>query len=296
LRDFLERIREKKSLFAYAWDHLDEEWKKVDPKHIRPGLTILLPAEAGGYSVLGWDGSATNPVEPVPAAQDIFEEGTASDPESSGPPLTIAEHTTNVCRELELALKVLDELIEEWSASLTKAARWHDAGKAHDVFQASLRRANPSLLRDKLWAKSGVSIRLRHERKYFRHELASALAALQNHLPFEVAYLIAAHHGKVRLAIRSLPGEESPDGPDTLFALGVRSGDKLPAVDLGGEMCPETELDLSPMRLGGEPSWTAGVLNLRDKVGPFRLAYLEALLRAADLRASANERKGAIHG
>ena len=176
---------------------------------------------------------------------------------------------------------------------LEKAARWHDAGKAHPVFQASVRRANPRLPEGNQWAKSGVSVPLRHGRRYFRHELASALAALQHHLPFKVAYLIATHHGKLRLSIRSLPGEDQPENSETLFALGIHDGDLLPAVDLGGDTCPETILDLSPMRLGGEGSWTARALRLWDELGPFRLAYLEALLRAADLRASAKEGKEA---
>jgi CRISPR-associated endonuclease/helicase Cas3 len=45
------------------------------------------------------------------------------------------------------------------------------------------------------------------------------------------------------------------------------------------------------MRLGGDQSWAGQALKLRDHLGPFRLAYLEALLRAADLRASKKERK-----
>jgi CRISPR-associated endonuclease/helicase Cas3 len=65
--------------------------------------------------------------------------------------------------------------------------------------------------------------------------------------------------------------------------------DQLPSVDLGGKVKPPVvELSLDSMQLGGEESWSAGVLGLRDasEVGPFRLAYLEAILRAADCRAS----------
>ena len=104
-----------------------------------------------------------------------------------------------------------------------------------NAFQQGVRSANPALDPTKLWAKSGVKGRLRHGRKYFRHELASALAALQHGLPFEVVYLIAAHHGKVRLSIRSLPDEDEPDDPETLFAQGVHDSDPLPDVDLGDE-------------------------------------------------------------
>jgi CRISPR-associated endonuclease/helicase Cas3 len=58
-------------------------------------------------------------------------------------------------------------------------------------------------------------------------------------------------------------------------------------------------LDLSPMmlgRVGGQPSWAERMLGLRDdkanpedkqpRFGPLKLAYLEALLRAADMCAS----------
>jgi CRISPR-associated endonuclease/helicase Cas3 len=292
-RDFLDKLRKQKKLAGYIWDHLDESWVRLDPRQVRPGLTILLPAAAGGYSELGWDGGAVMPVEPVPVSDAGPEEGESGDPNSSGSsqPLTITTHTGNVCGELDSVLNAVGASLDGWSARLVKASRWHDAGKAHPIFQASVRRANPALPEDGQWAKSGVSAPLRHGRKYFRHELASALAALQNGLPFEIAYLILTHHGKVRLSIRPLPGENPPEEPGMLFALGVHHGDQLPKVDLGGELCPETRLDLSPMQLGGEGSWTARALRLRDELGPFRLAYLEALLRAADLRASAKEKE-----
>ena len=47
-------------------------------------------------------------------------------------------------------------------------------------------------------------------------------------------------------------------------------------------------LDLSALGMGaryGQP-WVERVAGLRDRFGPFALAFLEALLRAADVRAS----------
>ena len=49
----------------------------------------------------------------------------------------------------------------------------------------------------------------------------------------------------------------------------------------------ELTVDLEPFSLGGDRSWTRTALSLRDRYGPFVLAYLETLVRVADWRASA---------
>jgi len=107
-------------------------------------------------------------------------------------------------------------------------------------------------------------------------------------------YLIAAHHGKVRLSIRSMPEETKPTDPNWPFARGVWHGDELPGVGLGKEtVAPNVgELDLAPMLLGrgadGSPSWAERMLGLRDHpdIGPLKLAFLEAIIRASDMQAS----------
>lgn len=63
----------------------------------------------------------------------------------------------------------------------------------------------------------------------------------------------------------------------------------MPAVPLGKIAVPSVTLDLSFMQMGeGQhgPSWVARTVALRDRLGPFRLAFLETLLRASDTRAS----------
>src|SRR5690606_37712785 len=112
-----------------------------------------------------------------------------------------------------------------------------------------------------------------------------------------VAYLIAAHHGKVRMGLRALPQEKTP--PDgQRYARGVWEGDVLPAVVLPADesgvgigVAPETPLSLRIMELGRSPdgpSWTERTRRLLDTHGPFRLAWLESLLRIADWRGSAS--------
>ncbi len=272
---------------------------KTNSNQVRPGLAILLASETGGYSDLGWDSDSTTAVTPVPIDAPLPEEAASSDPNSAIlVELTILEHTEHVCGELQELLKALPELPNGWIDPLVAAARMHDVGKALPVSQKAMHGThNPDPSR--LLAKSGRRGRLNYEkygRKHFRHELGSALAVLQNkrEWPFVVAYLIAAHHGRARLTVRALPGEVPPDDESVQFALGIRDGDQLPEVDLGtGVVCTATMLDLTPMQLGGKESWTARALKLLAEVGPFRLAYLEMLLRAADVRASKKEAKNA---
>ena len=109
-----------------------------------------------------------------------------------------------------------------------------------------------------------------------------------------IAYLIAAHHGKVRMSLRAVPEEQAPPQPERRYARGIWEGDSLPSIELPAEAIPETTLRLDLMEFGeGDmgPSWTDCVQRLLDAYGPFRLAWLEALVRIADWRASKKEQE-----
>lgn len=96
-----------------------------------------------------------------------------------------------------------------------------------------------------------------------------------------VAYLIMCHHGKVRL----LP--EPWDEYQMNDANGVRPGDLVSADGLTGLVKSAVQCDPAKL-LASErwPAWQRRVVRLLAEHGPFELAFLEALLRAADWRAS----------
>jgi CRISPR-associated endonuclease/helicase Cas3 len=291
LMAFREEFLRKRGGRAFRWDHLDGRWVRAFAGAVFPGQLYLVPSGQGGYSPdVGWNPKSTQPVEILPANADP-PEAYDGDEHVEGAWQAISDHTDEVVAWLGELVGGLG-LDGDIGDLLLLAARWHDVGKAHRVFQDEMTRHGPP--KEGLWAKAPGRGPARYARKGFRHELASALTMLQTGHPELACYLAAAHHGKVRLSIRSLPNEKRPGDKATRFARGVWDGDEMPATDLGGgEGAPAVSLSLEPMELGlsadGKPSWAERMLSLRDdpQFGPFRLAYLEALLRAADMRASA---------
>jgi len=282
-------LKKKKS--AWRWDFLDRKWVRVNDGDVFPGQTYLIPADQGGYDPeLGWNVGSTDEVRAVRdrSANEPDANDTDRFSEKQGWQ-RVREHTDLVIEELARILGGLRQKLKpKFTTPLTLGGRWHDRGKTHKVFKGSVPDDHEHPGDD--WAKA-PNIR-RYERKGFRHELAGALAMLQAGKSDLACYLAAAHHGKVRLSIRSLPTEK-PKDPSKRFARGIIEGDELPETDLGdGEIAPEVTLSLEPMELGlsadGKPSWAERMLKLRDdpEIGPFRLAFLEALLRATDMRAS----------
>lgn len=306
---------------AWRWDPLAPRqgttktgvWVRARPGDLYPGLQLMLPTTAGGYDEeLGFDLSAKAPVQAVGPSTASSPESTSSDGGSRGAWVELTSHLRRVEeRTDEIAASAgLDAPIVDL---LRLAARWHDVGKAHPVFQDDLLRDRPDAAdrAGTLWAKSEGGRRGRSadgaddlRRRYFRHELASAFALLA-HRPEAsdldlVAYLVAAHHGKVRTSLRAWPEEPGPDRPGARYARGVWEGDELREVELPtGQRLPATTIGadlLSLLDLGTGPagaSWSERVERLIAAHGPFRLAFLEAVLRAADWRASAEERRAA---
>lgn len=288
-------LLKRKEVRAWRWDALARQWRSTDQEEVFPGMILWVDAKCGGYDTeQGFDPEGTMSVEPVLVPNREAEQPFGCDSETAAKAsVSLRKHSVHAREQMEWLAQQL-KLGADFDSRLVEAAIWHDLGKAHKVFKARCGLAPDALPLAKTPAYNWRSADKRN-REFFRHELGSALGYLANRQWEEdaslVAYLIAAHHGKVRMRLRAMPRERCAEA-GVLFARGIVDGNVLPETALDGINVPATRLDLDIMQLGEGrcgPSWSARTQALLKQYGPFRLAWLEALLRIADWRASAAE-------
>jgi len=225
------------------------------------------------------------------------------DPIAGPPDLTqedgwvrLAQHSEDTRDHAAALLSVIAPGLPGGTArAVVTASYLHDVGKAHRIWQDALCSLAPEERKDEIaagrpWAKSGVDAPLLFEGGVaFRHELASLLildGPLRGLLvnapdPDLARYLVLAHHGKLRVQVRDA-GEAAKD---RLF--GLQQGAVTDIPPLLGQPATQLTENLDQFLLGGDGAWTRTALGLRDRYGPFVLAYLETVVRIADWRASA---------
>jgi len=301
-----------KSHQAWRLDHLsrdrEQPWVRCKASDLHDGIEVVLAADQGGYdSEIGWNprsgqtrvlaASTTQSVAGGSSPDD--DVGVGDDPASLASDwYPLAKHLVDVERECEMLLEGFGpgDLTAEMRKAATTAGRLHDIGKASPVWQdAALATADEEqragLEDNGPFAKTGSNKALRLERRFFRHELVSALALMSegasamgdHHETDLVIYLVASHHGRIRLSIRR-PPEESNIDSTIVTTLGVAPGDELPEVNLGMSTVPPSLLTIPT----GDDRYERRALALRDRadLGPLRLAFLEMVVRSADWRAS----------
>jgi CRISPR-associated endonuclease/helicase Cas3 len=311
LRDLKALVKERPGSL-WSLDVADGVWRRAQVVDVYPGTVLLTSVASGLYDPdLGWGPKHRRPVMAVAAGTGATD-GMGGDHSSCGEGwVTLAEHLADVEREVRAVAEEMPPLAglpTAWLEAARFAGLYHDLGKAHHVFCKTIQRSCPDGENPPgsgPWAKSLYPMG-RHERKFFRHELVSALALLHpdsrllDESPHAdlVVYLAAAHHGKVRISVRSMKGEAERTPPRVL---GVEPEERLGPLELPYEQTlPAMTLDSELLFLGGgrdgAPSWAQRTSRLLAEHGPFRLAFLEALVRIADWRASRRSRLSAGQG
>lgn len=374
---------------VWAWDYVAGLWQESRGDALRPGMVLLVQDEVGGYDpLLGFTGDApkkgaltldlTSQLEQATNLSPDLTDGADGASESDSIYKTIATHSYEAA-ECGIALSRSIGFDESWCRLIGIALRLHDWGKAHPAFAKGTYRVDPprtdlAKAPREAWPSPSQMYapdRLANEgeprfgkRAGFRHELVSALAALEllyrtepdhpafhgnqhnthRDLPDEttqrqsipsrlpapgvadfdvplrnnpvaselaslspvelnlVLFLIASHHGKVRLSLQASPADQQFPIEYVQWVgsgmpiRGVREGDPLPGITLsdsdGSDVSmPDLTISLAPAAIGLSerygPSWSERMLDLVSSFSPFWLGYLEALVRAVDARASA---------
>ena len=302
---------------AEVWrlDPLLGRWAKVRPQlpqsRARPGEVLVAAAAVGGYDpVTGFDPGVRQPVPGCPSLDTKAEPAEAIEDRYAADPASVQQrdwtgldqHSHDVRQQAGALFRTLCPVLPDGAAqSAVTAAYLHDAGKAHQTWQDALcNLASPAetdrITAGRPWAKSGGDGRLRFDGGAgFRHELASLLIVdgplrdLLSEAPDRdlARYLVLAHHGKLRIQVRDPADLAVTEAAEESKILGLQHGASADVPPVLGQPAARFTVDLDQFTLGGDRSWTRTALGLRDRYGPFVVAYLETVVRIADWRASA---------
>jgi CRISPR-associated endonuclease/helicase Cas3 len=137
---------------ALVWDDRAEQWQSIRPADLAPGMVVMLPRSAGGYSqALGWTGQNEDrltDVRPPGRFDETFDEDAASEcADWLSLPVHLADAKIAAARITgDLALK------PRLRSAVVAAAELHDIGKSHEIWQGALPRSSAE--KEELWAKA----------------------------------------------------------------------------------------------------------------------------------------------
>lgn len=137
---------------VYHWNPKTEQWERIRPNDIRPGMILLLSAKAGGYDIdQGWTGQKGGNLGLVPPPGP-FEQHEDEERETEiGAWVPLEEHLIDTEKvSLSIAEGLALTEVSPISRGLIRAAALHDLGKSLESWQNAL----PEPRSNGIWAKA----------------------------------------------------------------------------------------------------------------------------------------------
>ncbi|MCD6727010.1 MAG: type I-U CRISPR-associated helicase/endonuclease Cas3 [Solirubrobacteraceae bacterium] len=209
---------------------------------------------------IAWCMDAEDPDGPgLLVVVDAGREGRATNGAVSESPVTVDDHCEDAARRMAEIVAALDGLVDRDADALVAAARLHDEGKRHPRFQLRMGRRpeDPELAKPAPGHVPDRGDGWRHE------QLSAAVAHARGHDTLATT-LVAAHHGL---------GRPLFDRDD------VAARDRWPE-------CPGDVVSSLSALFGPYGHFESGRDQLHREHGVHRIAFLEALVRCADMQVS----------
>jgi CRISPR-associated endonuclease/helicase Cas3 len=138
LQKFLETV----SAPAWLWNDEVGVWKSISHRDLKPGMTVMLRGDLGGYSQeLGWTGERKHRLNDLPSpgsGRSLRDDQRAG----AGYWSTMASHIADSRREAEGLCDALS-IQGPIRTAVIEAAAWDDLGKAHPRWQGALPTGGP---------------------------------------------------------------------------------------------------------------------------------------------------------
>src|SRR5579884_2256739 len=127
---------------AWLWNDEEERWEPIAARDLKPGMTVMLRANLGGYSQeLGWTGEGRHRLSDLPPpgpGRTLRDDRRAE----AGYWSTLGSHMADSRREAENICDALD-VQDQFRIAVVQAAVLDDLGKAHPDWQNALPRGGP---------------------------------------------------------------------------------------------------------------------------------------------------------
>ena len=127
---------------AWLWNDRAERWDPASPRDLKPGMTVMLRSDLGGYNQsLGWTGVESDRLNglPPPGRGRALRDDRRSE---AGYWSSLASHLADARAEAESACDAL-ALQGPIRTAVVEAAGLHDLGKAHPDWRSAIPNGGP---------------------------------------------------------------------------------------------------------------------------------------------------------